>query len=60
MLLRYEYFVRIPPFFKVAKWVVMKSMKFDITKEYLILRTILRGPNEQFYSHNEMSYVFNI
>ena len=42
----------------------MKTMKFHITKEHVFLRTIfflhLSGPNEQIYTHNEMSFVFNL
>ena len=42
----------------------METMKFYITKEHLFLRTItflhLSGPIEQTYTHNEMSYAFNL
>ena len=64
MLLRYEYFVCIPPFFTVAYWVVMETMKFQRPKsiyflgQYFFLH--LRGPIGHIYAHNEMSYVFNL
>ena len=41
----------------------MKTMKVHITKEHFF-RTIfflhLSGPNEQIYTNNEMSFVFNL
>ena len=42
----------------------METMKFHITKEHLILRTIFFalkcGPIEQIYTNKEMSYEFNL
>ena len=42
----------------------METMRFRITKKHLCLRTILfldlSGPIEQIYTHNEMSYLFNL
>ena len=56
-------FVRIPPFFNVSLWVAMETMKFQINKQHLFLRTIfflnLGGPIEQIYTHKDMSCVFN-
>ena len=57
-------FVRIPTLFNIAKWVAMETMKFHITKEHLSLGKHfflhLTGPIEPIYTHNEMSYVFNL
>ena len=62
MLLRYEYFVLIPAFFKVVMG-CHGDHEFSKTKAHLFLRTKffwhLRGPIEQIYTHNEMSYAFN-
>ena len=64
MLLRYEYFVRITLFFTVAYRVAMESMKFQKPKSIYFEDNIfflhLRGPIEQVYTHNEMSYVLNL
>ena len=42
----------------------METMKFNVTKEHLLFRTIfflhLSGPIEKIYTHNEMSYVLNL
>ena len=39
-------------------------MKISYNKSAFIFRTIfflhLRGPTEQLYTHNEMTYVFNV
>ena len=41
----------------------METIKFHISKGHLFFRTILfhlSGPIEQIYTHDEMSYVFNL
>ena len=55
-------FVRTLLFFKAALSIAMETMRFHVTKA-LFLRTIFlhfNDPIEQIYTHNEMSYVFNV